>query len=453
MTEGQSHGIPIFWQTLAMLIGYLLSVYLVTWMLALTQLREEPEVVGMTEIAGMLSDSAATNAMLGVRPSRLGRMETMAAPPAIPKGMIDDHALAADLAGRLRTRGGNVRLYFPPNRRQFLPFERTGQNDSVPRWRGEALFFDGAVAARREKGGWRVLTLPGPSRTIWWERRAELIPAVLGLLLVGMAFLFARGLSRPLRRFATNADRLGRRHSAIPVPIEGPAELRTAAQAVNAMQQRIEDMIRERTELVAVIAHDLRTPLARIAFRVETSRDEVREPVLEDIEQMREMIAETLDFARGAVRSKDLEPCDLVDLAEEIARVQREIGQDVSIAAAAPCFVCGDRLALKRMLQNLIENAIKFGDEAQVVIHQHGTDAVIDVLDRGPGLPEVMLERVLAPFVRNEPSRSRETGGAGLGLAIAKSIANEHGGTISLANRSGGGLIASISLPLLAEHG
>jgi signal transduction histidine kinase len=346
-----------------------------------------------------------------------------------------------------------VRLFYGPEQRRYSPFAENGRSEPVPHFRGEALFFDGVIAAVRRGGTWQVLTMPRSARVIEWERRQRINEATIAVVLIAAAFLFARQLARPLRRFAESADRVGRDTSAPPVPVQGPAELRVAATALNAMQRRIEDVMRERTEMIAAIAHDLRTPLARIAFRVETSAEAIREPVLDDIEQMREMIAEALDFSRAAtIDTQHAGRCDLAEVVEGVSSQAREFGQEVAVHVPEPLPVNGDALALRRMVQNLVENALKYADNAEILGTRVNGVVTVEVNDRGPGLPEAMLERVIAPFVRNEPSRSRETGGVGLGLAISKAIAAKHGGDLVLLNRSEGGLTARITLPALAAE-
>ncbi len=368
-------------------------------------------------------------------------------PPTVPQGMLQSRELSLELARALELAPEKVRLFYAPDQRRFSPFAQPGRSESVPHFRGEALFFDGVIAAAKLDGRWRVLSMPRSPRVAEWANRQRINEATIVLVLIATAFLFAQQLARPMRRFADSADRVGRDTSAPPVPDRGPAELRTAARAINAMRRRIEDILRERTEMVAAIAHDLRTPLARIAFRVENSAEAIREPVLDDIEQMREMIAATLDFSRVAIESQPRDVCDLKVVIDEVASSARELGADVSAAASGPLLVSGNPLALKRMVQNLVENAANSADGAVISAARDNGIVSVEVSDRGPGLPDEMLQRVLAPFVRNEPSRSRETGGVGLGLAISKSIASKHGGNLVLVNRQGGGLTARITLP------
>lgn len=447
MTLPRAPAVSVFWQTLFLLVVFLLIVNTVTNATLLATLQSSPSFIGMNQIADRLAGNPSHEPPGSRSPAAAARVAMASEPPILPRGMLQDRALSFELARALELAPEKVRLFYAPDQRRFSPFAHPGRSEPVPHVGGEALFFDEVIAAAEVDGRWRVLSMPRSPRVAEWARRQRINQITIVLLLVATAFLFAQQLARPMRRFAASADRVGRDTSAPPVPVRGPKELRIAALAINAMQRRIEDILRERTEMVAAIAHDLRTPLARIAFRVENSGEAIREPVLDDIEQMREMIAATLDFSRVSMDLRPQDVCDLNVVIEEVARSAREVGQDVSAMASGPLPVCGDPLALKRMLQNLVENAAHYADGAVISAAQDNGIISIEVSDRGPGLPEEMLQRVLAPFVRNEPSRSRETGGVGLGLAISKSIAAKHGGNLVLINRRGGGLTAQITLP------
>jgi two-component system, OmpR family, sensor kinase len=270
------------------------------------------------------------------------------------------------------------------------------------------------------------------------------------LAMIPFALLFARRLTRPIRRFADAVERIEHDHDAPPVPEEGPAELRLTAHALNDMHDRLRTNMRERTAMIGAIAHDLRTPLARIAFRIEAAPEKIRGPVQADIEQMREMVAATIGFLRGDVGMGERQPVDLAALARRLAGQASDTGSPVSIAEIERAVVTGDRSALERLLQNLIDNAVKYAGAAELIIRQDIDRARLMVCDRGPGIPEDELDRMFEPFERHEPSRSRSTGGLGLGLAIARSIAQAHGGSIRAENRPGGGLAVTVELPAAA---
>jgi two-component system OmpR family sensor kinase len=248
------------------------------------------------------------------------------------------------------------------------------------------------------------------------------------------------------------ADRVGQDASAPLVREDGPAELRVAARAVNAMRGRISEQIREREAMVAAIAHDLRTPLSRIAFRIDAAPDSLREPIQHDIDQMKAMITTTLSYVRGSSQNGQAESVDLSGLLSEIVASEQHVDRPVSWSGHEPqedCKVRGDRIALGRMIQNLVDNAIAYGSQANIALEEKDAQARIVVADRGPGLPADEVEGMFAPFARKERSRNRETGGVGLGLAIARAIARDHGGEIQLGPRPGGGMEAVVTLPLV----
>jgi signal transduction histidine kinase len=361
--------------------------------------------------------------------------------------MVEQPELTQELAERLKRPATDVRLYFHPDRGSWVPY-RPRDRGAVMRRHGDAIFTDAVLAAMRTEQGWRTVRTPDRPLVSDWQWRWILWFGLSLLLMLSLAWVFARRLSQPIRNFASAADRIGHEPNAPAVPVEGPEELRVAARALNGMQARIDEYVRERTAMVAAIAHDLRTPLARIAFRIEGAPDTVREPVHGDIREMTAMITATLDYARGASRSVERVPVDVSALLVELGGAARDMGRQVVVEAASGLVVNGDTVALRRLFQNLVDNALKFGGEARVEAASAAGELQVQVSDRGPGLPEDMLERVFEPFNRNDPSRNRTTGGVGLGLTIARTIARDHGGTLSLGNRAGGGLVATVTLPL-----
>jgi signal transduction histidine kinase len=215
------------------------------------------------------------------------------------------------------------------------------------------------------------------------------------------------------------------------------------------MQDRLTRFVADRTQLLAALGHDLRSPLTAMRVRAEmVDDDETRERLIATIEEMREMVEATLAFARGIAASEPSQTLDLTDLLSELRAELAETGEAPRLEAAPGFDVRVRPLALKRALRNVIENARRYGQDVEVALDRVGDMARIEVTDRGPGIPEAELERVFDPFIRLETSRSRETGGVGLGLSIARTIVQAHGGDLRLANRPGGGLAATLSLPL-----
>jgi two-component system OmpR family sensor kinase len=308
------------------------------------------------------------------------------------------------------------------------------------------LFGDFTAALRQVDGSW-VVVRPPPERfpTPWQRRLAAWLVACL--LLVGpVGFLLARRITAPLRDFARAAERLGRDPRAPLMNASGPAEVTAAAQAFNEMQTRLTRYVDDRTAMVGAISHDLRTPLARIRFKLETAPDALRGQVIPDLEQMEQMISAVMSFLRDASEVRDRQRLDLLSVLEVVADDAALLGGRVGIETELPLTVEADAVALKRLFANLVDNAIKYGGEARIRLTREGDEAVTQITDSGPGLTPAELERVFEPFYRAEAARTLE-GGVGLGLAAARSIARAHGGDVTLANH-GAGLTATVRLPL-----
>jgi len=299
------------------------------------------------------------------------------------------------------------------------------------------------------KAGQWLTVQPGPSRGLnYFQQRLLLWFAASVLALIPVAWLFARYLAKPMTQFAAAAERFGRDPRAPPMTISGSSEIVQAAAAFNEMQDRLRRYVDDRTSMVAAIAHDLRTPLTRLRFRVEAAPDEAQAKMNADIDQMEAMIAATLTFVRDAQADPQRTRLELSSLLESVVDDMAETGADVAVERAEKVVIDADSLALRRLITNLIENAIKYGARARCTLSVHDRLAEIDIEDDGPGVPAPELNRVFDPFYRREPSRNRQTGGIGLGLSVARSIARAHGGDVALQNRPQGGLRAKVTLPV-----
>jgi signal transduction histidine kinase len=268
------------------------------------------------------------------------------------------------------------------------------------------------------------------------------------LLIAPVAWLFARRLSAPMGAFATAADRLGRDPAAPPLEMSGSSEVKAAAGAFNKMQERLRRYVEDRTAMVGAIAHDLRTPLTRLKFRIEAAPEALREKMASDIDQMEAMIAATLGFVSEANRPAARTRMELASLVESVLDEAAETGENASIERTDRLIIEGDPVALRRMIANLVDNALKYGGAARGRVYTLDGYAVIEIEDDGPGVQSADAERVFDPFFRGEPSRNRDTGGIGLGLAVVRSVARAHGGDAVLLNRPGGGATARVSMPL-----
>lgn len=266
-----------------------------------------------------------------------------------------------------------------------------------------------------------------------------------------LAYLVARMSMRPLQQMAQAATDLGQDINRPPLPEQGALEIRQATRAFNAMQARIRQHIAQRTQMLAAITHDLQTPLTRLRLRLEKVGDaDLRDKLVGDLSAMQSMIREGLELARSMDSNEALQALDLDSLLDSVCADAADAGQDVQLQGQSGLSIMARPQALRRCLNNLIDNAVKYGHYARVVL-EAGQDAVhILIRDGGPGIPPAEQGKVFEPFYRIEGSRSRESGGSGLGLTIAQNIAQQHGGSLQLANRREGGLEVRLSLPLRA---
>jgi len=268
----------------------------------------------------------------------------------------------------------------------------------------------------------------------------------VGILLLGL--LVVRLIGRPLRALSDAADRFGGPGPVVPVPEEGPSEVRHAAQAFNRMQGRIDRLIADRTQALAAVSHDLRTPIARLRLRAGFVEDsEAAQAIDADLDEMEAMIDSTLAYLRGETESEPRKPADLVAMIETLCDAAADAGAAVAYAGPSQARLVCSPVTLKRAFSNLIDNAVKYGGGARVVLDDTGREILIRIEDDGPGIPEADMQTVFEPFRRLETSRNRGTGGSGLGLTIARRVVEQHGGTVRLSNRPGGGLRACARLP------
>ena len=274
----------------------------------------------------------------------------------------------------------------------------------------------------------------------------------LGVLLVSvllLSFLAVRWVTRPLSILARATDELGRDLNRPPLPEQGPLEVRAAAAAFNTMQARLRDYIYERTRILTAVSHDLRTPITRMRLRAELLGDEeLKAKLVRDLQEMEEMTNATLSFLRGLEDREQLQSVDLMALLESLETDSVDTGYDVKLNGRIERPVMLRPRALRRLLDNLVTNAIRYGKKATVTVQDLGSEVVIRVRDAGAGIPQAELEKVFEPYYRLEIARSQEGGGTGLGLSIARNIAELHGGKLVLQNHPAGGLEAILTLPI-----
>lgn len=322
-----------------------------------------------------------------------------------------------------------------------LAIGQIGQSDAV---RMQLRLSDGSalyVLARR---------VPMPvADWVTWLLAAQL------LVLALCAWAGMRLVTRPLARLAQAADRLGPDLRPSPVAEDGPAEVAQAARAFNAMQRRIAGTVQERMQILAAISHDLQTPITRMRLRVDLA-DELpdADKFRADLEAMRTLVQEGVGYAKTLQGIEEpLRRLDLDALLRSLVHDYADTGRPVTLTGEAGIAIATRPQALRRILTNLVDNALKYGERAELAVRLEHDAVRIEVCDAGPGIPEDQLAAVLQPFYRLEASRNRETGGSGLGLAIAHQLALSLGGTLALRNRPEGGLCAGLRLPTsMTEH-
>ena len=282
-----------------------------------------------------------------------------------------------------------------------------------------------------------------------WAGKSLQLLALLVLLLAISGIFIARRMAKPMAQLASSAEQFGMGHKQAPLKETGPKEIRHTIRAFNQMQERLEKHIRERANMLAAVSHDLRTPITTLRLRAEyISDDETREKTLATLAEMESILSETLGFARDEAADEKVRTTDIAALLQSLVDDHADLGGDTQYRGPDKLnFVCRP-VSLKRAMNNLIENALLYGQSAHTSLQALDNTIVITIEDNGPGIPEDQLEDVFTPFYRLESSRNRETGGTGLGLAVVRTVVLAHGGDIQLSNIEQGGLKATIKLPI-----
>ncbi|TDV16369.1 ATP-binding protein [Paraburkholderia caballeronis] len=401
-------------------------------------------------------DAAARDAVV----ARLGdaryQLQWLAAapPPAPGARPLAQHATGELIEGVIRKRLGepiDVRLV-----------EAQVRDDSG-RHRGILSLFDSRmptgdfhVQLRVPGQGWLDIRSNEGQAGMHTERGTLVLDYLLRIYLIrfvaicALALIAVRLALNPLHRFAVAAESLGRNIYRAPLPVGGPREVRRAARSFNAMQQQLIDSFAARTRFLSAVSHDLRSPLTRLRLRTEMLPDPAwRERLRGDLDDMEAMVRATLDAVQGIEITEARQRIDVDSMLEGLALDAREAGHRVSVEGTARLPVAGFPRNLKRCLQNLLDNAIRHGNEAAIGVHDDGRRVRIVIGDRGPGIADDALrERVFEPYFRLAPKADGAPGGTGLGLTIARSIAAAHGGTLVLTNRIEAGRIAGLDAEL-----
>jgi signal transduction histidine kinase len=348
-----------------------------------------------------------------------------------------------------RGEGGRVAFDRPP--RGEPPFDRNRSEFMVrPPGGGFAMFTQGSrlvtVALKLPGGRQSLAETLVPKTSVQIPAEAWISIALIFVVTALFSIWAVRLAVQPVRMLADAADRLSRNIDEPPLPEKGAAEIRAAARAFNRMQDRLKRHVNSRALAFAAMSHDIRTPLTRMRLRLESLDERAKAKLADDVGEIEAIAKSVLEVTRGL--SPDEKVVD-VDLGALVRRLLADYEMlDAKIGVSGSCAPVGARpTALRRALGNLIDNALKYGSEVTVELAETREHVAVRVCDRGPGIPAQHLDKVTYPFYRVESSRNRGTGGAGLGLAIAKDIVEGHGGELLVENREGGGLCVTIRLP------
>ncbi len=306
-----------------------------------------------------------------------------------------------------------------------------------------------AMSIQLPNQSWLNLAAEAPAIEPLAARQTIVFLIIASTLVLLVIIFMVRRITHPLRALSTASNRLGRGEDVEPLTEEGPDDVKRAISAFNRMNQRLKRFVEDRTTMIAAITHDLRTPITTLRLRVELLPDSnEKEKLLATINEMQHMAEATLTFARENTDKEPSRKVNMNALLDSTCEDLMEIGLDVSYTEGADIISICRPLNLRRGLRNLIENAVKYGQRARVSMTRDRQNITITIDDDGPGISKKDQERVFEPFVRLEHSRNKETGGIGLGMAIARNIIHAHGGEITLANRKEGGLCITVILPV-----
>ncbi|HEX3915744.1 MAG TPA: ATP-binding protein [Caulobacteraceae bacterium] len=448
MTPPRAPTTSLFLQALGLVFATLIAVLVATTIVIINMPPPAPEIYTVAEVAEVLRTAKTADTVEG----RALDVSLADAPPETGDGgpgrrhasfrlalaqalhIPPENVIVGPGPPHLMVFGGG-----PPRAARRPPPQQTAPDTSL---------FGAFVAAVRQPNGKWLTVEPRGQLLDAWQLRFLLVLGFALLAVTPLAWWFARRIAAPISAFARAAERLGRDPDAPPLDVRGSSEVKSAASAFNLMQERLKRYVSYRTTMIGAIAHDLRTPLTRLRFRIESVPEELRPKLAADLDEMEAMVASTLAFVQDATSPVERTKLEVSSLVETVMDEAAETGANASVDRAERAVIDGDPVALKRLVTNLVGNALKFGSCAKGRVYAEAGMAIFEVDDNGPGIPESEIERAFEPFQRLETSRSRETGGAGLGLAVVRAIARGHGGDVSLHNRAGGGLTARVTLPL-----
>lgn len=328
-----------------------------------------------------------------------------------------------------------------------VPAEQVTAWSAVPPFGMDGAFVGDFEIAWHHGNGWRIVESPPSPMVKRWHYVTLLAMLATVLVLLWPSWALARAISRPIRQMAESASAARAGMALGAMPTGGVGEVRVLSRAISRMHDRLSRHAEGRTTMLAAIAHDLGTPLSRLAFWVEQLPEEARARANADLEEMRAMLGSVLRFARDESKPATDARIDLGSLLDSLTEDMNIAGAPVTVEPGPRAIVRGDAQALRRLFANLVENAIRYGQSAAITWSTAIDSVEVTIDDRGPGFALDDTDRLFEPFVRGDPSRNRETGGTGLGLAIVRSIAEAHRGSVALYNHQSGGRVL-VTLPL-----
>ncbi|MBT0668392.1 HAMP domain-containing protein [Novosphingobium profundi] len=403
-------------------------------------MRIQPPVLVAPESAGARASSPARpRAVASALPTPTTlHPDTLATPLSVPQSPT-----RATIEPEVET--GEAMTASAHGNAQPIPFRRE-RNSLFDMASPPFIEGDFVAAARQPDGQWLAVAPREEPFPNAWQQRVMLWFALSLAIISPLAWLFARRIVVPLRDFARAAEQLGRDPSATILPLSGPAEIGRAANAFNQMRNRLRAFVDDRTAMVGAISHDLRTPLTRLRFRIEDVPDEQRDGLLKEVTEMEAMISQVITFIRDASTPGARQRVDFAELVEGSVADARLVGADVVIDRNAHIPVDVDPVGIRRLLGNLLENAVKYGESPHVRVSLRDGEAIAEIVDKGPGIPEEEFDRVFEPFYRSDSARKSGKKGSGLGLAVCRSIARAHGGDVTFEHTSDG-FIARVKVP------
>ncbi|HEX6265600.1 MAG TPA: ATP-binding protein [Burkholderiales bacterium] len=453
----------LFSRLVLVLLGGLIVAQLVSFAIHMHERGEVLSQASGMQAAQRIADIVRLLEPLG--PAERRRIvQAFSAPPltiSLEPRALDPQALDAEGSARAALFGAMLRRFLGDGRPVAVALSEGPGYFPPPAGRHPGFMGGGAamharfaqgpsfVAQVRLKDG-ALVTFDArqPAQTSGWPYRLLLSLGVLLAAVIAVSLVAVRWATRPLNALADAADELGRNIERPPLPEKGPLEVARAARAFNTMQARLARYLRERTAMLAAMSHDLKTPVTRLRLRAELLEDgELKKKISQDLAEMEALVQASLEFMKGLETGERPQPVDVMALLESLQADAVELGGKVELQGAASGPYAGRPQALKRCLGNLLDNALQYGQSATIVVDDDAERLSIRIRDRGPGIPQAELERVFEPFYRVEGSRSRNTGGTGLGLSIARTLAQLHGGTLTLRNLAQGGLEAALTLP------